>query len=164
MSVVISCIFNHTCINILSSWFFFKCWHVTFDRRKHYLCISAPAMPLPNTPPQPGPAAYDLVNYEGPPKHYMSSSAFVSTTSRWTGNGLTGELPGPGRNIEILIQNPPYPLIPTPPTYLAYVLVNTCIHHIIFFTYIEMEHHKLFLKMHEYLADIFYLEYWVSLE
>nr|XP_022319607.1 O(6)-methylguanine-induced apoptosis 2-like [Crassostrea virginica]XP_022319608.1 O(6)-methylguanine-induced apoptosis 2-like [Crassostrea virginica] len=63
--------------------------------RKHYLCISAPAMPLPNTPPQPGPAAYDLVNYEGPPKHYMSSSAFVSTTSRWTGNGLTGELPGP---------------------------------------------------------------------
>lgn len=53
-------------------------------------------MPLPDTPPQPGPAAYDLVDYEGPTKHYMSSSAFVSTTSRWTGNGPTGELPGPG--------------------------------------------------------------------
>lgn len=53
-------------------------------------------MPLPDTPPQPGPAAYDLVDYEGPAKHYMSSSAFVSTTSRWTGNGPTGELPGPG--------------------------------------------------------------------
>ncbi|XP_062578494.1 O(6)-methylguanine-induced apoptosis 2-like isoform X1 [Saccostrea cucullata] len=63
--------------------------------RKHYLCISAPAMPLPDTPPQPGPANYDVVDYEGPPKHYMSSSAFVSTTSRWTGNQTAGDLPGP---------------------------------------------------------------------
>ncbi|XP_048758846.1 O(6)-methylguanine-induced apoptosis 2-like isoform X2 [Ostrea edulis] len=63
--------------------------------RKHYLCISAPAMPLPDTPAQPGPANYDVVDYEGPPKHYMSSSAFVSTTSRWTGNVSVGELPGP---------------------------------------------------------------------
>lgn len=67
-----------------------------FHRRKHYLCISAPAMPLPDTPAQPGPANYDVVDYEGPPKHYMSSSAFVSTTSRWTGNVSVGELPGPG--------------------------------------------------------------------
>lgn len=63
--------------------------------RKHYLCISAPAMPLPDTPPMPGPGSYETVNYEGQPKHYMSSSAFVSTTSRWTGSGQHGEQPGP---------------------------------------------------------------------
>lgn len=66
--------------------------------RKHYLCISAPAMPLPATPPQPGPGAYEVRNFEDVPKHYMSSSAFVSTTGRWNnGNGTTdiGDLPGP---------------------------------------------------------------------
>ncbi|XP_073257490.1 O(6)-methylguanine-induced apoptosis 2-like [Porites lutea] len=63
---------------------------------KHYLCISAPAMPLPPLEPMPGPGHYNVVDYEGPPKHYMSSSAFVSTTSRWSG-GAPGEedLPGP---------------------------------------------------------------------
>ncbi|KAK3090498.1 hypothetical protein FSP39_012318 [Pinctada imbricata] len=63
--------------------------------RKHYLCISAPAMPLPDTPPMPGPGTYDTVDYEGPPKHYMSSSAFVSTTSRWTAATNGTELPSP---------------------------------------------------------------------
>jgi hypothetical protein len=72
-----------------------------FDRRKHYLCISAPAMPLPDTPPQPGPGTYETVNYDGQPKHYMSSAAFVSTTSRWTGTGREGELPGPCKLLEI---------------------------------------------------------------
>ena len=43
-------------------------------RKKHYLCLSAPAMPLPNPPVQPGPGAYDLRDYEGPSKHYMSSA------------------------------------------------------------------------------------------
>lgn len=63
---------------------------------KHYLCISAPAMPLPPLEPMPGPGHYNVVDYEGPPKHYMSSSVFVSTTSRWTG-GIPGEedVPGP---------------------------------------------------------------------
>lgn len=54
-------------------------------------------MPLPDTPPMPGPGSYETVNYEGQPKHYMSSSAFVSTTSRWTGSGQPGEQPGPGK-------------------------------------------------------------------
>jgi len=65
--------------------------------RKHYLCISAPAMPLPATPPQPGPGAYEVRNFEDVPKHYMSSSAFVSTTTRWNSNntGDTTDLPGP---------------------------------------------------------------------
>lgn len=64
--------------------------------RKHYLCISAPAMPLPNTPPSPGPGSYEVVDYEGPPKHYMSGAAFVSTTSRWSGKLLAPvDFPGP---------------------------------------------------------------------
>ncbi|KAK2189339.1 hypothetical protein NP493_109g07042 [Ridgeia piscesae] len=67
--------------------------------KKHYLCISAPAMPLPETPPLPGPGAYDVVNYEGPPKHFMSSSQFVSATTRWQPlEGATGvSMPGPGK-------------------------------------------------------------------
>lgn len=64
--------------------------------RKHYLCISAPAMPLPKTPPSPGPGSYELVNYDGISKHYMSGSNFVSTTSRWTGDPRNmAEVPGP---------------------------------------------------------------------
>lgn len=54
-------------------------------------------MPLPPLEPMPGPGHYNVVDYEGPPKHYMSGSAFVSTTSRWSG-GAPGEeeAPGPG--------------------------------------------------------------------
>ncbi|XP_059176190.1 O(6)-methylguanine-induced apoptosis 2-like [Physella acuta] len=63
--------------------------------RKHYLCISAPAMPLPVTPPSPGPGAYELRSFDEAPKHYMSSSAFVSTTGRWAGHGSDPDLPGP---------------------------------------------------------------------
>ncbi|CAK8686856.1 unnamed protein product [Clavelina lepadiformis] len=64
--------------------------------RKHYLCISAPAMPLPPPVENPGPGSYDLVDFEGPSKHYMSSSAFVSNTSRWTYDHLpTKDNPGP---------------------------------------------------------------------
>ena len=63
--------------------------------RKHYLCISAPAMPLPRTPPSPGPGSYEVVNYDGISKHYMSGSNFVSTTSRWSGDIRNIEQPGP---------------------------------------------------------------------
>lgn len=64
--------------------------------RKHYLCISAPAMPLPDTPPAPGPGAYEVTNFEDVPKHYMSSSAFVSTTGRWaSSNTVPADAPGP---------------------------------------------------------------------
>ena len=56
-------------------------------------------MPLPPLEPMPGPGHYNVVDYEGPPKHFMSGSAFVSTTSRWTGGvHVLGEedSPGPG--------------------------------------------------------------------
>ena len=57
-------------------------------------------MPLPDTPPAPGPGSYEIVNYDGIPKHYMSSAAFVSTTSRWTDDTSHHvDLPGPGKSI-----------------------------------------------------------------
>lgn len=54
-------------------------------------------MPLTPVEPQPGPGHYNLVNYEGPQRHYMSSAVFVSTTSRWSGDQLSAvDAPGPG--------------------------------------------------------------------
>ncbi|XP_072170202.1 O(6)-methylguanine-induced apoptosis 2-like [Diadema setosum] len=68
----------------------------TLFPKKRYLCISAPAMPLPPPLPDPGPGSYELVNYKGPTKHYMSGSVFVSSTSRWTGDSKDmTDNPGP---------------------------------------------------------------------
>ncbi|ELU10374.1 hypothetical protein CAPTEDRAFT_164999 [Capitella teleta] len=69
----------------------------TLFPKKHYLCISAPAMPLPDTPPAPGPGSYEVTDFEGPSKHYMSSSVFVSTTSRWTSENRNIDRPGPAQ-------------------------------------------------------------------
>jgi len=53
-------------------------------------------MPLPPPVPNPGPGSYEVVDYEGPPKHYMSSGVFVSNTSRWNLDHLpTKDNPGP---------------------------------------------------------------------
>ena len=60
------------------------------------MCISAPAMPLPGGPLQPGPGTYELVDYEGPQKHFMSSSVFLSSTTRYTGEAKQSKFPGPG--------------------------------------------------------------------
>ncbi|XP_073471583.1 O(6)-methylguanine-induced apoptosis 2 isoform X2 [Aquarana catesbeiana] len=68
----------------------------TIFPRKHYLCFSAPAVPVPKTTNVPGPGYYELVDYEGPPKQYISSSAFVSNTSRWAGDASGADVPGPG--------------------------------------------------------------------
>ncbi|XP_053313195.1 O(6)-methylguanine-induced apoptosis 2 [Spea bombifrons] len=68
---------------------------LTFQR-KHYLCFSAPAVPVSKSPPIPGPGQYDIVDFKGPPKHHISSAVFVSNTSRWAGD-VSGEgVPGPG--------------------------------------------------------------------
>ncbi len=53
-------------------------------------------MPLPGSPPDPGPGSYDVGTEIAVPKHYMSGAAFVSTTSRWTGDARNVENPGPG--------------------------------------------------------------------
>ncbi|XP_046846666.1 O(6)-methylguanine-induced apoptosis 2-like [Xenia sp. Carnegie-2017] len=64
--------------------------------RRHYLSISAPALEVPELDPSPGPGHYNLVNYKGEEKRYMSSSMFVSTTSRWKpGTDIETEIPGP---------------------------------------------------------------------
>ncbi|XP_064408161.1 O(6)-methylguanine-induced apoptosis 2 [Latimeria chalumnae] len=63
--------------------------------KKHYLCLSAPAMPLPKPVPPPGPGQYEIVDYEGPPKHYMTNAVFVSSTGRWSGDIHGKGIPGP---------------------------------------------------------------------
>ncbi len=72
---------------------------IFFFRRKHYLCISAPAMPLPPSPPPPGPGHYNLVDYQGPPHKFVSSSMFVSSTGRIPDKQVVESIlkPGPGR-------------------------------------------------------------------
>lgn len=72
-------------------------------RKKHYLCISAPAMTLPAPPPSPGPGAYEIRGFEGAQKHYMSSAAFVSTTSRWAVPHAEANLPGPCKCSHVVI-------------------------------------------------------------
>ena len=68
------------------------------SRRQHYLSISAPALALPEVEPTPGPGHYNLVNYEGEEKRYMSSSMFVSTTNRWNPEWeAETEVPGPSK-------------------------------------------------------------------
>ncbi|KAL2080709.1 hypothetical protein ACEWY4_024502 [Coilia grayii] len=64
--------------------------------RRHYLGLSAPPLKPPKDPPFPGPGQYDIVNFEGPPKHFMSTAAFVSGTSRWIQHTKGQDAPGPG--------------------------------------------------------------------
>ncbi|XP_069751753.1 O(6)-methylguanine-induced apoptosis 2 isoform X2 [Narcine bancroftii] len=63
--------------------------------KKHYMCISAPPFPVRRNPTPPGPGYYDVVDFHGPPKHYMTSAVFVSNTSRWTGIVHDKDIPGP---------------------------------------------------------------------
>ncbi|CAD5125230.1 DgyrCDS13469 [Dimorphilus gyrociliatus] len=63
--------------------------------KQHYLCISAPAMPLPETPPLPGPGQYDIKGQIETEKHYMTHSAFVSSSSRWNSQARNPDFPGP---------------------------------------------------------------------
>ncbi|XP_059111166.1 O(6)-methylguanine-induced apoptosis 2 isoform X2 [Peromyscus eremicus] len=59
------------------------------------LNFSAHPLPLPPKPPLPGPGQYEIVDYEGPPKHFISSASFVSNTSRWPVLSSKPGLPGP---------------------------------------------------------------------
>uniref|UniRef100_A0A2K6GD16 Sperm tail PG-rich repeat containing 1 n=2 Tax=Propithecus coquereli TaxID=379532 RepID=A0A2K6GD16_PROCO len=59
------------------------------------LNFSAQPLSLPPKPPLPGPGQYEIVDYEGPPKHFISSASFVSNTSRWTVAPSQAGLPGP---------------------------------------------------------------------
>jgi len=71
--------------------------HRQLPPRRHYLTISAPAIPPPPEAPFPGPGAYELRDFKEAEKKYMSSAAFVSSTSRWSIDTTTAaEEPGPG--------------------------------------------------------------------
>ncbi|XP_017390057.1 O(6)-methylguanine-induced apoptosis 2 isoform X2 [Cebus imitator] len=59
------------------------------------LNFSAQPLPLPPKPPLPGPGQYEIVDYTGPHKHFISSASFVSNTSRWTAAPSQPGLPGP---------------------------------------------------------------------
>ncbi|XP_035944922.1 O(6)-methylguanine-induced apoptosis 2 isoform X1 [Halichoerus grypus] len=59
------------------------------------LTFSAQPLPLPPKPPLPGPGQYEIVDYAGPPRHFISSASFVSSTSRWTAAPSQPGLPGP---------------------------------------------------------------------
>ena len=52
-------------------------------------------MPLPAAEPNPGPGSYEVAQFRDQPKKYMSSSMFVSTTSRLKEAGRDPELPAP---------------------------------------------------------------------
>ncbi|XP_051526986.1 O(6)-methylguanine-induced apoptosis 2 [Myxocyprinus asiaticus] len=64
--------------------------------RRHYLGLSAPPLIPAKAPPFPGPGHYDIVNYNGPVKHLVSSAAFLSGTSRCIQDTKGQEIPGPG--------------------------------------------------------------------
>jgi hypothetical protein len=51
------------------------------QRRRHYLCISAPAIPLPPIPPSPGPGHYEVSCYDNLPQ-MVGGAVFKSTSSR----------------------------------------------------------------------------------
>ncbi|XP_045338151.1 O(6)-methylguanine-induced apoptosis 2 isoform X5 [Leopardus geoffroyi] len=63
--------------------------------RNPLLNFSAQPSPLPPKPPLPGPGQYEIVDYEGPPRHFTSSASFASNTSRWTAAPSQPGLPGP---------------------------------------------------------------------
>ncbi|XP_020951210.1 O(6)-methylguanine-induced apoptosis 2 isoform X7 [Sus scrofa] len=69
----------------------------TLIPRNPILNFSAQPLPLPPKPPLPGPGQYEIVDYTGPPKHFISSASFVSNTSRWTAAPAQPGLPGPGQ-------------------------------------------------------------------
>ncbi|XP_051027882.1 O(6)-methylguanine-induced apoptosis 2 [Acomys russatus] len=74
--------------------------HTKILRKPHIpkaalLNFSAHPLSLPPKPPLPGPGQYEIVNYEGPPKHFISSASFVSNTSRWPVLSSKPSMPGP---------------------------------------------------------------------
>lgn len=70
-----------------------------FQRQKHYLCISAPAIPLPTLPPSPGPGHYEVSQPIAKKSQLVTGAVFKSTSSRW--NRLTKDFnaPGPGQDL-----------------------------------------------------------------
>lgn len=74
--------------------------------RRHYLAISAPAIPMGPELPMPGPGSYDVRSFKEPEKKYMSSAVFVSSTGRNVGLNSFKDIPGPANyNPQKLVKN-----------------------------------------------------------
>ena len=73
-----------------------------YNRQKHYLCISAPAIPLPPLPLPPGPGHYEVVQCEKN-KQLVSGAVFKSTSSRWKELASHLDQPGPGNGIRVYV-------------------------------------------------------------
>lgn len=76
-----------------------------YRHHQHYLCISAPAIPLPPCPPLPGPGHYEISsNIQD--IQLVSGSVFKSTSSRWNATGKSPDVAvGPGIIFVIFIIN-----------------------------------------------------------
>ena len=68
---------------------------IPYYRQKHYLCISAPAIPLPSIPPPPGPGHYEMLSNKDNVK-LVTGAVFKSTSSRLS-QPHNNQLPGPGK-------------------------------------------------------------------
>uniref|UniRef100_H9GP55 O(6)-methylguanine-induced apoptosis 2 n=1 Tax=Anolis carolinensis TaxID=28377 RepID=H9GP55_ANOCA len=75
-----------------------------FPGLKYGLNFSAPPLPRPKSPPSPGPGQYEIVDFNGPSKHYISSAVFVSNTGRWSGDNFHQDVPGPGKIALLLLE------------------------------------------------------------
>ena len=62
-------------------------------------------MPVNKDVETPGPGAYNLRSFQEPDKKYMSTSVFVSCTSRWTGDINESEIPGPSNNLNLTLKH-----------------------------------------------------------
>ena len=65
--------------------------------RRHYLCLSAPAVPPPATPPIPGPGSYDIpgMTSQLSSRENKPTSSFVSQATRWVGDARKDNFPSP---------------------------------------------------------------------
>ena len=69
-----------------------------YHNQKHYLCISAPAIPLPPCRPPPGPGHYETQQPSEIKSKLVSGAVFKSTTSRWGKQPTDDSQPGPGED------------------------------------------------------------------
>ena len=70
----------------------------SYHNHKHYLCISAPAIPLPPCRPSPGPGHYETQQPSEAKTKLVSGAVFKSTTSRWGKHLAADKHPGPGED------------------------------------------------------------------
>ena len=140
---------------------------IPYHKQKHYLCISAPAIPLPPLPPLPGPGHYEVATSGSTEDTQLVGGAvFKSNSSRWKGEDPLVHQPGPGivnytKYLTFFLN-----LYMHPHTYtLSYVhiIMHVCVHVIrllceqIFVKYFASAMHVLQISLHVVSILILYL-------